>query len=240
VIQLIGRKRWIVYEPSFESPLYMQQSKDVELDYPCPEQPCMDFILEPGDILYLPRGWWHNPLPLGEETLHLSIGTFPAYIVDYVQWAFGKLPDFSGARHSMSVWNQDQESLQSVAAHIAGILNDPKSYQCFMDEFSGQQRVESRLAIDLFGNPDVTQVPESVEIRLNANAIRELDDSYLIANGVRLNLDPMGQRLLRCIAETPGITLGALFVRLPEMDVEKLRVLVFELCRQDVLALVRH
>src|SRR5690606_23078204 len=34
VIQLIGRKRWIVYEPSFEAPLYTQQSRDYEHLYP--------------------------------------------------------------------------------------------------------------------------------------------------------------------------------------------------------------
>ena len=53
-IQLIGRKRWIVYEPSMELPLYMQQSKDFEQQHPCPEKPYMDFILEAGDIFYLP------------------------------------------------------------------------------------------------------------------------------------------------------------------------------------------
>ena len=34
-IQLIGRKRWIIYPPSLESPWHTQQSRDYEQDYPC-------------------------------------------------------------------------------------------------------------------------------------------------------------------------------------------------------------
>ncbi|MCY1268882.1 Cupin superfamily protein [compost metagenome] len=128
VIQLIGRKRWIVYEPSFESPLYMQQSKDVEQHYPCPKEPYMDFILEAGDVFYLPRGWWHNPLPIGEETFHLAVGTFPAYATDYMEWALRQLPSFVGARKSLSTWDADKENLASVGRYIDDFINDPDNY----------------------------------------------------------------------------------------------------------------
>lgn len=38
-IQLIGRKRWIIYPPSLEAPLHTQQSKDFEQSHPCPSTP---------------------------------------------------------------------------------------------------------------------------------------------------------------------------------------------------------
>lgn len=65
-VQLIGKKHWSLYKPNFESPLYMQQSKDI--DVPEPTVPDMEVVLEAGDILYIPRGWWHNPIPMGCET----------------------------------------------------------------------------------------------------------------------------------------------------------------------------
>ncbi|MCY1268881.1 Cupin superfamily protein [compost metagenome] len=239
-IQLIGRKRWVVYEPSMESPLYMQQSKDYEHLYPCPKEPYMDFILETGDIFYLPRGWWHNPLPIGEETFHLAVGTFPAYAIDYAQWAFQQLPDFVGARKSLHGWERDRETVASLGQHLDVFLNDPDNYQRFMDGFIGATRVESPLAIERFGNPNGKQLTDEAPLRLSANRPYGLAGGYVIANGTKLNLDATGARLIACIAESPGIRLGEVLARLPEQDTGKLRALVQQLCHQDILELARH
>jgi hypothetical protein len=32
-------------------------------------------MLEPGNFLYVPRGWYHVALPMNEATLHVTIGT---------------------------------------------------------------------------------------------------------------------------------------------------------------------
>lgn len=239
-IQLIGRKRWIVYEPSMESPLYMQQSKDYEHLYPCPKKPYMDFILEAGDIFYLPRGWWHNPLPVGEETFHLAVGTFPAYAIDYAQWVFQKLPELLAARKSLHAWDQDRETLASLGKHLDDLLNDPDNYRRFTDEFIGATRVESPLAIELFGNPNGGPLADDTPVRLSANKPHGLADGYVIANGIKLNLDDMSRRLIHCVAQSPGIRLSELFARLPGLDTDRLRTLIQQLCLQDILERVRH
>ncbi|WP_415247736.1 JmjC domain-containing protein [Thauera sp.] len=234
-IQLIGRKRWIVYEPSFEAPLYTQQSKDYEHLYPCPKEPYMDFILEAGDVFYLPRGWWHNPLPLGEETFHLALGTFPAYTVDYLDWAMRHMQDFLPARQSMSQWKDDKGRLAEVGRHLDAFINDPANYARFMDEFIGATRVESPLAIDLFGNPACQALGDDAGLRVSANAPHGLRDGYIIANGTKLNLDLQGVSLIRHIVDKPGIRLKDLLGQSPAVDGDKLRRLVTELCRNDVL-----
>jgi ribosomal protein L16 Arg81 hydroxylase len=238
-IQLIGRKRWIIYPPSFAEPLFMQQSKDLEQDYPCPSEPYMDLVLEPGDMLYLPRGWWHNPLPFEEETFHLSIGTFPANALDYVHWTMQKLPELLAARQAMTTFEQDRENLASLAAQLAERLTDSGQYQAFMEAFAIAQRIETPLAIDLFGNPSITQLPEDARLRLAANSTASLEQGQLIANGARINLDESALRVVRCIEQAPGIRLGHLTNGLTEMDPAKLRVLLHDLCRQDILELVR-
>jgi len=239
-IQLIGRKRWIVYEPSFEAPLFTQQSRDYEHQYPCPAEPYMDFILEAGDVFYLPRGWWHNPLPLGEETFHLALGTFPAYTMDYLGWAMKHMPDFLDARRSLSRWEDARGTLASVGRHFDAFINDPQNYDRFLNEFIGNTRVESPLAIDLFGNPNAGQLAEDACLQLSANKPHGLDERYVIANGTRLNLDDQGERLIRRIAERPGISLAELSMLCPEADAGKLRDLVTALCHQDVLELSAH
>ncbi|MCD0229326.1 cupin domain-containing protein, partial [Enterobacter hormaechei subsp. steigerwaltii] len=56
-VQLIGKKHWTISAPNFDMPLYMQQAKDMPHITP-PKTVDMEVILEAGDILYIPRGWW--------------------------------------------------------------------------------------------------------------------------------------------------------------------------------------
>lgn len=237
-IQLIGRKRWIVYEPSFDSPLHMHQSKDIEHECPCPEDPYMDFILEAGDIFYLPRGWWHNPLPLGEETLHLAVGTFPAYTINYVKWTLEKLPSLIESRSSLSEWSKDQSSIYSLARKISEILTDEENYHQFMDQISGDSRVDTPLAIEKFGNPKADFLPENTMIRLGSNGLHGRAGKYIIANGVKVKVDSTSAALIRLISTHAPISLSNIKKLIDGVDSEKIQILVQQLCHQDVLELV--
>jgi ribosomal protein L16 Arg81 hydroxylase len=68
VAQILGRKQWGVHGQTTKFPL--------PGDHP-PEPvgpPVWQGIVAAGDVLYVPRGWWHCVTPLGEPTIHLSIG----------------------------------------------------------------------------------------------------------------------------------------------------------------------
>jgi hypothetical protein len=71
VLQVAGQKRWLVYEPVFELPL-KHQRYSAELGEP--GATVLDLTLEPGDTLYLPRGWLHEALTSERDSLHLTIG----------------------------------------------------------------------------------------------------------------------------------------------------------------------
>lgn len=234
-IQLIGRKRWVVYEPSFEAPLYTQQSKDYEHLYPCPKEPYMDFVLEAGDVFYLPRGWWHNPLPLGEETFHLAFGTFPAYTMDYLGWVMRRMQDFVGARQSMNDWESDKDRLAALGRHLGAFIQDRRNYHRFMDDFNAATRVESRLAIELFGHPAHDTLDDEQGLRICANAPHDLADNYIIANGKKLSLGPSEAWLIRRVVDNPGIRLKDLLEQVPDSDIDDFRRLVTDFCRRDVL-----
>jgi ribosomal protein L16 Arg81 hydroxylase len=239
-IQLLGRKRWILHKPTLELPLYTQQSRDYEHLYPCPSEPYLDVILEAGDILYVPRGWWHNPQPLGEGSFHLAIGTFPAFAIDYLSWALDQMPDFLPARTSLRGWEHDEDTIADISRHVAAFLNDRENYGRFMDAFVGATRVESPLAIEMFGNAAAGNIDENVGLRLATDLTHWLPEGYVLANGTKLNLSEQSRRLIHCIVAAPGITFADLSARLPELDSLNLRQLVTELCRQDVLELVRQ
>ncbi|MGH8774118.1 MAG: cupin domain-containing protein, partial [Jiangellaceae bacterium] len=75
VLQVDGRKRWRVYEPVLPDPLERQawDGRADEVGAAAESPPVHDVVLEPGDALYLPRGWLHTAEALGERSLHLTL-----------------------------------------------------------------------------------------------------------------------------------------------------------------------
>ena len=73
VLQVSGRKRWIVYEPVVRLPLASQPQAGAHLVPPGAE-PLLDVELEAGDALYLPRGYVHAALTTDEDSVHLTVG----------------------------------------------------------------------------------------------------------------------------------------------------------------------
>lgn len=77
MMQLEGSKRWRIYEPPLgeEFPLPREYSRDFlpsELG-----EPVLDCVLEPGDLLYLPRGSVHAGVAVGDGfSHHLTVSTY--------------------------------------------------------------------------------------------------------------------------------------------------------------------
>ena len=79
VLQVAGHKRWHVHEPVVLNPLPDQpwQQHRAAVAARAAEQPLIDVVLEPGDALYLPRGYLHSADALGEVSIHLTVGVHP-------------------------------------------------------------------------------------------------------------------------------------------------------------------
>ncbi|CAM3558399.1 cupin domain-containing protein [Nocardioides zeicaulis] len=76
VLQVAGRKRWSIHAPVHPSPLRDQpwtDRRDAVREAALGE-PVIDTVLEPGDVLYLPRGYLHSATALGGLTIHLTLG----------------------------------------------------------------------------------------------------------------------------------------------------------------------
>ena len=76
VLQLAGRKHWTIHAPVLADPLRDQPwgQRSAAVAAAAQEQPVIDTVLEPGDALYLPRGWLHAATALGEVSAHLTVG----------------------------------------------------------------------------------------------------------------------------------------------------------------------
>jgi len=237
VLQLIGRKHWRVYAPTFEQPLAHQKSTHHKAD--CPKEPVLDTILEAGDLLYIPRGWWHDALPMeGQPTFHIAVGTFPIKVIDYLFWlCSNKLTEHIGGRQSLNAYSDIQTPIANVTEKLSELLSDPIMLQEFQQAVHEQQRVRSRFNIAELAEHYAENSSENMKnpiARLNTfTPISNQQESVMI-NGFKLNLDASSREFL--------VTLGQR--NFPENNEEekvyslKQRQLLKQLSEYDVVELI--
>ncbi|MEM9684055.1 MAG: cupin domain-containing protein, partial [Pseudomonadota bacterium] len=82
VMQVVGRKNWRVYEGRFEHPIEAPSYETTGYAQEQHEQwkgaELMSVEMQPGDLLYLPRGQYHDALATSEASLHLTFGVTQA------------------------------------------------------------------------------------------------------------------------------------------------------------------
>jgi len=128
VLQVSGRKRWIVHAPVLELPLPSQPQAGGHL-VPDGAEPLLDVELEAGDCLYLPRGYVHAALTTDEHSVHLTVGvlstTWYDVLTDAVTLAVAE-PSFRDALpvQPTGALSEVPEFLQRAAAWLAALPAD--------------------------------------------------------------------------------------------------------------------
>jgi hypothetical protein len=76
VLQISGEKHWRVHAPVRTHPRadepWTQYRSAVTAR--AQEEPVLDVVMQPGDALYLPRGWLHSAVARAGTSIHLTIG----------------------------------------------------------------------------------------------------------------------------------------------------------------------
>ena len=160
--QLIGGKQWQVYAPTFPYPLSNHTSAQLAPQSPpgtsplprlqCPADSVLDCQLETGDLLYIPRGWWHQATPLDQPSFHLSVGLFVPTVFDYAMWIMSRaLPQSPSARKGFL----GRECLNDLAAAMQSATAaalDPVCVAEFLKMIADQRRLTTEIDASLFSS----------------------------------------------------------------------------------------
>lgn len=231
-VQLIGRKRWLVFEPTLPLPLSHQVSDRSET--PCPATPVMDCVLETGDVLYLPRGWWHQVIPLHEGSLHFSVGAYAPTVQDYLSWLCSRVvPDQIEGRIALDTASGEQLAAMLRAFGAAAV--DPRFQEEFIQSVAAKDPLIGEFNTDLFLNQRMPVLGENARLRLNTRAEPDVHGRMLI-DGAALQLDAVSATIVRTLASVEECTLDALSARLREVPRDSLHRSVLDLIGREVLA----
>ena len=212
ILQVVGRKRWSIYGETRPAPLVA----DVEKAERPTGEPLWQGTLEDGDLLYIPRGWWHVAEPLAEPTLHLTVGIHNRTGLDLLRWLSERMRASEAFRRDLPRMASPIER----AAHLARMREalfaemDESLLERFYEDLDAQAQARARVSLPWGATPQA--VPGSVRavVRLVAPRPLKLEE----AEGV-VELSAMNRRwrfakdalvILRPLAERRACTIAEL------------------------------
>jgi ribosomal protein L16 Arg81 hydroxylase len=241
ILQVTGRKRWSVYGMTRPFPVV----NDVEKAQKPTHEPLWEGTLEDGDLLYIPRGWWHVAMPLAEPTLHLTVGIHNRTGLDLLRRLAERM-------RASEVFRQDLPRMASASereAHVARMREelltefDRATLERFYEDWDAQAAPRARVTLPLDAMPQAPTPARDALVRLLAPRPLRLE----VTNGA-VEFDCMKRRwrfaesalpVLRLLAERRACKVSELCdAARGEVDEQTVRAFVFELSRHGLVSVV--
>ncbi len=219
VIQLIGRKLWRIYTPTLPLPLTYQTND--RSGHTCPAEPALELTLEEGDVMYVPRGWWHHVIPLQGGSFHLSVGSYPPTLFDYVvQTSARYLEQQPSVRKAFSP-TDFRETVAEVVQQLSAVLLDAANAEFNL------------AALDSAASP----LSDTALLSLATFRAPKLEGGLLLVNGALLRPEPVSQAIITALRDCASLRLDALCARLGDVPPDAVYRAVLDLARHDVLTI---
>lgn len=107
IFQLDGKKHWKIFEPTRLSPCYRDIESPPELTEG--QSAYFDEMLYAGQILYVPRGHWHDVLGINERSLHLTLGITHPTASDILTWLADEMKVYELVRRDLPLFSEDDQ-----------------------------------------------------------------------------------------------------------------------------------
>ena len=146
-IQLEGEKTWRLYENRAEAPVsYPLDDAEVRPWFAQTRGRLMTEVrMQPGDVMYLPRGWYHDAMTTEGASLHVTFSVTPLYgriMFRLLESAAMQDPAF---REWLAPGDSDGERLGKQLADLGRRLAELSALPAFRDEvLMAQERLVPR------------------------------------------------------------------------------------------------
>ena len=170
VVQLQGAKRWTLYGVNRPAPL----RGDLGEDHAAPAEPLEEVVLQAGDLLYLPRGYWHAAVGTGGPTLHLTIGLTRKTGHDLLLWLADHALAADAVRADLPLERDDEALGRQVAAVLAAAVGgaDPADLGRRFRRHVESRRLHRPEPSFPFIGPAAQPYAPDLTLRLSAGTVR--------------------------------------------------------------------
>ncbi len=199
VMQLFGTKEWNVYDPPVINPLEHlalqhhetpEQMRSFRLRNEQREGSSTilrhSFTMRPGDLLYLPRGFWHDAeTGSGQVSCHLTIGVQPSTYLDLLTIAIGEAASRAadlratlpmGYTYDEAAVDQMEAHLDKIVRTLPNLIDKKAAIGQTIETFLRSQRssFENKL-LSFQQNHAEAEITECTELRVAIGSVFGLD-----------------------------------------------------------------
>ncbi|MBS2531594.1 hypothetical protein KGQ20_02285 [Catenulispora sp. NF23] len=234
IVQLDGAKHWRLFGPTRPAPLH----RDTELPEEPTGEPIDKFVLSAGDVLYVPRGHWHDVAAVpGQHSLHLTFGLGVATGVDLVTFLADDLRGMALFREDLPILSgpQEQEAyLDLFRKQLIAELERPDLLLRFAAHADGTEPARTGLSL-----PFVDGVPADAALTMRLLTPRALlheseeDRVQFEAGGQSWTFAAAAWGVLEALSDGEAWSLGEL-AHLSGLKVDVVADLASELVGQGV------
>jgi ribosomal protein L16 Arg81 hydroxylase len=237
VVQIHGAKRWRGYGipiafPLEDFPPTADRSNIAHGD------PVWEELIEPGDVLYVPRGEAHDAVGEVKPSVHLTIGITPPTGIDLLKWMIQRAKNDAACRMDISRAG-GEETLRNhglvLKRHLHELV-DQLSFDAFLDDLDQQRPPDTRLSLGSNSalRPD-TWLSPTPRRRIALGPDSETEVTF---GGRIFQLSANARRTLHLLLEEDGLSFGALAERLATtVEDNGLREAVAELAAKGLVAI---
>jgi hypothetical protein len=239
VLQVAGRKRWKVYGMTRRYPL----ARDAEPTVDPPEEVLWEGLLTDGDLLYIPRGWWHVATPLDEPTLHLTVGVNNPTGADFLAWFADRLRAVEHVRRDIPHLFGAEAKRAFAEGLREALINGwkPELLDEYLSDADAKSRPRPQLSLPWTATGQVLP-PEDVRYKWSGTRSAPLSSNGVAgevavnANGRHWRFADAARPLLDELLSGRELTLGELqTVASGTIDQETVRVFVKELITNGLI-----
>ena len=241
ILQVTGRKDWRVYGETRPAPLV----EDIEPAAKPTSEPLWAATLEAGDLLYIPRGWWHVALPLNEPTLHLTVGIHNPTGIDLLRWLVNNMRKSETARRDLPLFasaDEQHEHANKLRNDLIAACKD----NLIAEYFAAQDEIASprpRLNLPWSVMADAPALADETHVRLVAPRPLEFQTEAGVVQfsclKKRWRFKEDALLILRPLADGHAHTVAGLYAAASErLDERTVRALLVELIEHGLICLV--
>lgn len=217
-LHITGEKRWQVYEGRLDWPINHPAYKELSPDYHSASKGkvAMAPLLQPGDLLYIPRGQYHDALAESAGTIHVAFGINYPIGLDVMTLLQDFVVRHSPFRQDLPLLQGDTggESLRRQAVALGDMLAQSARDPEFL---AGVERFRADCHFDR-GGFDLPNDADAGFRRVNDSlAIREIGGKPVLAgSGAGVPIPPGLEDMVAWVLNRPRFTESALADAFPD------------------------
>lgn len=144
-LHIAGEKHWKLYQCPIPDPIAHVAFKTLGQEFH--DKNCgpvsMELVMKPGDVLYIPRGWYHDALAVSPGTFHIAFGVTSVIGLDLVGLLYEQAVLDPVIRQTMppaaAGGGRDlEEQIARIGDRLAALARDPKivsQFKSFVENF---------------------------------------------------------------------------------------------------------